>query len=138
MAGAEMTNLPTLKALRDRIKGLEGPDRKVDAALWVFIGLDEREEVHCRSWCRMDGRTDLTREHFISAWASSYTESIDASLALVERLLPGWDYRHDRVDGSYSAALSQLGAQDWASEAAGLVFIPQACDGSDKRRGRPR
>ncbi len=59
----------------------EGPSRELDAQIHTQCGVID--EGHCNSWCRMDGRTDLTRDHFIAAWAPCYTASLDAALSLV-------------------------------------------------------
>jgi hypothetical protein len=66
-----------------RLEKAEGPSRELDAEIFAHIGLTELQESHCRSWCRMAGRTDLTRERYIDAWAPAYTASIDAALTLV-------------------------------------------------------
>lgn len=73
--------------LLSRLSAATGPSRELDADLWEHFGMvDER---HCRHWCSMDGRTDLTREMFIRTWAPEYTQSIDAALTLVPK---GWDW----------------------------------------------
>ena len=75
-----------MSVLAELIKKLEkatGPDRELDAAIWLARGLTEQDERRCREWCKMDGRTDLTRERFIAAWAPLYTSSLDAALSLI-------------------------------------------------------
>jgi len=72
--------------------------RKLDAAIYRLVGLRSDEEAHCRDWCRMDGRTDLTRDRYILSHAPRYTESIDSAMTLVqasasvtmERYIKGW------------------------------------------------
>ena len=73
-----MTNLTELA---DRVEALEGPCREADAVIWDALGLVH--ESHCRSWCRMDGRTDVTRAMFLAAWSPEYTASLDAAMTLV-------------------------------------------------------
>lgn len=59
-----------LKELLARVEGASGPDREISRDLhWLFIG----------------PMTD--------GWPPPYTYSIDAALALVERVLPGWGFK---------------------------------------------
>jgi len=83
-----MTDVAKLRELLARVERATGPDREIDSALSELFGLVD--EAHCRSWCVMDGRTDITREMFIRAWSEHYTESIDAVVALCKLVLPGW------------------------------------------------
>jgi hypothetical protein len=74
----------TLLALASRCEAASGPDRELrelDAAIWDACGLVD--EGHCKSWCSMNGRTDLTRAMYILAWAPRYCWSLDAALSLV-------------------------------------------------------
>lgn len=65
-----------------KIEGLSGPDRELDAAIIRSLA-------------------GGSRDHWFDAWgewtsddkAPPLTASLDASLALVERLLPGWSWR---------------------------------------------
>lgn len=66
--------------LIERLQAAQGPDRELDAEIYELIGIDEQ---HCKSWCRQDGRTDLTRAMFIRAWAPDLTASIDEAMTLV-------------------------------------------------------
>jgi len=66
-----------------RLEAATKPDQDIEIAIQTLIGLTEVQERHCKDWCRMDGRTDLTRERYIAAWAPSYMSSIDAALTLV-------------------------------------------------------
>ena len=70
-----------------RLQAATGPDRVLDAEIFRAIGLTAEQERHCKQWCRMDGRTDLTREHYIAAWAPEFTRSLDAALTLIPE---GW------------------------------------------------
>lgn len=65
-----------------RLQAATGPDRVLDADIFRAIGLTAEQERHCKQWCRMDGRADLTREHYIAAWAPEFTRSLDAALTL--------------------------------------------------------
>lgn len=76
-----MADPAALRALLARLEAAEGPDREVDRALHVAVGLDMGEEVH------------------LGALLNAYTASIDAAVALVERRGYGWQI--DRDDGCY-------------------------------------
>ena len=76
-----MTRRAEMTALAERVMGLSGADREVDAAIWDALGLVP--EARCRWWCKMDGRTDLTRPMFMKAWSPAFTASLDAAMSLV-------------------------------------------------------
>lgn len=59
--------------LLERVKAASGPDRELDG------------EVH-------DFATQTVEQY-----APAYTASVDAALALVERLLPGWNWHLNRL-----------------------------------------
>lgn len=87
-----MSDLSTLIA---RLERATGPDRELDVLIFKSRP-DLVDERHCVSWCRMEGRTDLTRDDFIAAWAPEYTASLDAALTLVPK---GWAlYRIDQYN----------------------------------------
>jgi len=84
-----------LTALLERVRSATGPDRYADCHLWVIAqGGDARMHV-CDS-----SMQDFVWERGIDGfWVRSvvkfravpkYTASIDAALALTERVLPGW------------------------------------------------
>lgn len=69
-----------LAELRERVRAATGPDRELDFALK-------------RLWSDIAAR--LTFKEAIEAPGFTlppYTASVDAALALVERMLPGWAY----------------------------------------------
>lgn len=72
-----------LDDLISRLEAATEGSRELDAEIFRWIGLTERQERHCRDWCRMDGRTGLTREHYIGAWAPAFTESVDDAMTLL-------------------------------------------------------
>ena len=95
--------------LIERLEKATGPDREIDALLWAHF--DNRVvriaygEVIARKRDSLDdvrlGFVDPTplRSNFYGWDGEAYTASIDAALALVERVLPGWLYgvRHTSV-----------------------------------------
>jgi hypothetical protein len=68
----EMTNL---SPLIERVRGLTGPDREVDAVVFEFFG--------GLSW----------------VVPPAYTASLDAVVSLIERELPGWALCMETKDG---------------------------------------
>lgn len=83
-------NRDTLISLRDRVRAATGPDREIDRDLWaVFVAETPRANA--------DGLRYIQPE--------PYTTSIDAALALVERVLPDLGGhstdRHKCADGSW-------------------------------------
>lgn len=76
----------TLSDLLGKLEEASEGSRTLDSAIARYIGLTPLQEGHCKQWCRQDGRTDLTREMYIDAWAPSYTRSLDAALTLVPEL----------------------------------------------------
>jgi hypothetical protein len=67
-----MTDLTTLKSIRDRVAQATGPDSYVDTCIHTLC-IEMRLDAY-----EMD-------QHY------PFTSSIDAALALAERLLPGWE-----------------------------------------------
>lgn len=78
-----MTSATDLSSLISRLEAAREGSRELDAEIWKAIGLTPKQEKHCAEWCRMDGRTDLTRERYIAAWAPNFTTSIDAAMTLL-------------------------------------------------------
>ena len=74
----------TIKELIAALEAATRPSRELDGAIFRLVGLTSVQEDHCRQWCRMDGRTDLTRDRYIALWARRYTESIDSAMTLVQ------------------------------------------------------
>lgn len=74
-----MTDFADLLA---RVREAKGPDRDLDAAIALATGwtheVNHEEDYEC--WRKSDGK---------AAYLPRYTASIDAALALVERMLPG-------------------------------------------------
>ena len=94
-----MTDLPTLIA---RVERLEGPDREVDFDVWRIDGPDVQWDDH---GCAVDFDGDAVAfvdpgQHSRNFYlASDYedvvprvTASLDAVVALAERVLPGWGW----------------------------------------------
>lgn len=82
-----------LQALLSRLEAAQGADRELDAALWlVFTPGATRRTLHVPHWKKpyeIDETRDATGRLIV---VPAVTASIDAALALVERVLPGWDW----------------------------------------------
>lgn len=71
-----------LADLIERIGGATGPDRRLDGAIAIAL------TPGARTWIRgLAGGYKVGDEHKV---ADAFTASLDAALALVERVLPGW------------------------------------------------
>ena len=76
-----------MKNLIGRLETAIGRSRELDVEIFRHIGLTATQERYCTAWCCVDGRTDLTRDDYLKAWAPNYTSSLDAALTLVP---DGW------------------------------------------------
>lgn len=95
-----------LQALLERVEKAEGPDRELDALIWTAATghethypnpyMREAEGLHAYTERRGD---DLSRWYRVPA----LTNSIDAAVGLVEKMLPGFDVCLARVSGEWSA-----------------------------------
>ncbi len=100
-----------LTGLLDRVKAASGPDRHLDALVEVqarrfaayAAGLDDRTRAYWNG--TIDGDV---YDSSISYAAPRYTASIDAALALVEKMLPGcmWRVQSDpKIGDTFYATL---------------------------------
>lgn len=72
-----------LRTLIERVEGLTAPDKALDEVILKFLGF--------HSWA---GRMSYRQAPmWIDFGSSEITGSIDAAVALVKRVLPGWGYR---------------------------------------------
>jgi len=81
-------DIETLRALRERVREATWPDRELDALIW---GIEDT-----RPLAAAGGDRPIYKQCPDDAVAFDspppFTASIDASLALVERVLPGWQH----------------------------------------------
>ena len=87
-----------LRELLERCEAATGPDRELDLHISRSLGL-------------LGHAAGLPDEAFLAAWLPAcrfgrYTASLDASIALVERMLPGWDWL---------VSLSELGGREFCA-----------------------
>jgi hypothetical protein len=74
-----------IEALIERLEGLQGPDREVDDA--IFWHFSEWENIG--GWWRRH-KTTGKEERYSYTSPPAYSASLDAAIALVEKVLPGW------------------------------------------------
>lgn len=89
-----MTNLNALRDLEKRLAEAKGPDREIDRAIahaferpwpgYKHTAADDNLRAPGGAWICQDGSTTTL------ICANEYTTSLDAAIALVERVLPGW------------------------------------------------
>ncbi len=103
--GADCSDAETLKGLLERVQAAAGPDRELDFDL-----------ARWRGWTEHDDKDDPVFTGKVSTWWAEpgcewsttsvppcVTGSVDAALALVEQVLPGWDLELETI------ALGKLG-----------------------------
>lgn len=87
-----------LSELVERLRKATGPDRELDAAIWlVDEGYEKRGGFNPSTvfWTQvqdgfaMEGNSPMRS-------VPKFTASVDAALALVERVLPGWRHAHEK------------------------------------------
>ena len=88
--------------LLSRLQGLSAPDREVDALIWLqltpgatrkqwsYIHTATQRECHVDETRNADGRLTIVPE---------LTASLDAAVALCERVLPGYDWIVGHTNG---------------------------------------
>jgi hypothetical protein len=84
-----------LGELLERVRSAKGPDRKVDALIEVEVRRQEAYRVGLNDQQRAYWTATVDGLVYDSATrydAPRLSASIDAALALVERVLPGWRY----------------------------------------------
>lgn len=75
----------TLSDLLERVRGATGPSRELDADLYRALGYEVRQSGDGFWTWSQSGGSDLRI-------LPKFTASLDAALALVERVLPGWEW----------------------------------------------
>lgn len=74
-----------------RLEVASGPDRQIDRQ--IAKAIDPTIWKRATNWASMPcGAPPETIERDAIRWVPAYTESLDAALALAERVLPGWGF----------------------------------------------
>ena len=95
-----------LNALLERVRSATGADRELDGTLWWLVSLNEDQRKHHDPFGSVEraiqnyGSAGRALEQFFDssnsyclariAFKEPYTSSIDFSLGLTKRVLPGW------------------------------------------------
>ena len=84
-----MTDLATLRSLRERVIAATGADREIDTVVWLTLtpGVTRRK-THVPHWKRPYDIDETRDETGLLIVVPAYTASLDAAVALVERCLP--------------------------------------------------
>lgn len=116
-----MPNSSELEALIGRLENLGGPDRFVDMLVAWVTGWDAPNKLY--GWgdvfprMRSDWQYASTRP--ADNWGvPTYTASIDAAVALVERCLPGWSWEVMPGSGTVFNGDPDAGTQAFAATPA--------------------
>lgn len=118
-----------LKGLLERVEKAEGPDREIDAEIWLALvpGTTRKQwsYIHKASGkeCFVDETRDATHA-LINV--PSYTASIDAAVALVEKLLPGWRLMVTTPGGAYLMSSDFEPAEEEWGEPKGFTCAADA------------
>lgn len=94
-----MTKQSELRALLADVERATGPDRELDARIYgTIMGLrvERRGPGEIYVWDDSNGTPECAET---AATVTPYTASLDACLALQERVLPGWKWMIDTETG---------------------------------------
>jgi hypothetical protein len=102
-----MVQIAHIQGLLERVRAATGPDAALDAEIALAFGAAvepaERNalgDIRVPAWWTMPGASREEWPHRKTPWP--LTASLDAALALVERVLPGW-----------RKSISELQADEW-------------------------
>lgn len=94
--------MASVKELLERVKDAAGPDRGLDGLIAIAFPPDGEARTELGEATSRYGKYWFKHEHGEgSALPRLYTASIDAALALTERLLPGWSYQVSKSHGEH-------------------------------------
>jgi len=130
-----------------KLEALTGPDRGIDDALMALffvrderhIGTTEGWEDDPSSFLPVKNRVwvDPVTDKWVSTAAHNFTSSIDAAVALVDRMLPGWQINIHCYGVSSEASLgSRSGGfplvTGWSPSIAICIALLRALDAKEK------
>lgn len=102
-----MTSSPDLAALLVRVEKAEGADRELDTRIWQVLVFDPKLLKPGHDWLKTPG---------LGYSKPAYTASLDAALALCERVLPGCYWRAAELTPGEIAGMRPPGNQEfWAT-----------------------
>lgn len=113
-----------LQNLLESVRGAAGPDRELDGLLAIAFPPDGEDRVPLGDVTRLQGKFWFKNQFCAgSSNANEYTASIDATLALVERVLPGtmWRVQSDPDSGDGFEAILVTGGPDLVARSDGAT-----------------
>lgn len=116
--------------LLSRLQGLTAPDREVDAEIFQLLGGSDWDEAYMRAQepcgCPHELAVSTARERY----SPRYTASLDATVALCERVLPGkWQYVVESATRTWYLSRPNATVFDLCREL--LIAILTALEGRD-------
>lgn len=85
--------------LIDRLSKLEGPDREVDAQIYIQFNIPAERAGRIDYAHGMVGWWPKDGPYVSAVTVPAYTASVDEAIALAERVLPGWHWSIYDTDG---------------------------------------
>src|SRR5690348_3628613 len=101
-----MTDRETLLSLERRLASAGGADRELDYALYRGFMLPPRTAELWDSNIAVR-KERLPQGYDVYSGTPKYTASVDEALALMERMLPGWQWAVGTAKGDYHAELHE-------------------------------
>ena len=99
--------------LLSRLQGLTAPDREADRAILAWMGF---------SWRGMNYWHHDDKTMWPDTMPTNFTASLDATVALCERVLPGYDWTVDKSGGRGFAGVGQSFNEEAATPAIALLI----------------
>ena len=107
----------SLSSLIERLEKASGPDREIDAL--IFVAVDARDPaLRVARSTPLGWYVEAGDDEDRPLLQPEYTKSLDAALALCERALPDWDIDLGKVGGEWFATVLPQDGTDIDGEQA--------------------
>lgn len=120
-----MTDKASLIALKERVDAADGPSYALDTAIALHTGFWPAERVDYTTGSMSEGLTVWFTDGPELPLPPNVTASVDAALALVERVLPGWEWGV-RNSGTSFVCNEALAAYQYTERATPCLSILSA------------